>query len=584
VLLLSPLWGIWLALTGCAPDPLAIRVELDRTGAVVRANHPLEHVELRDDRGALVVARTPEVPTDAVTLRAPLRPGTVTVQARSADASVVQDASLPDPGAFAMWVEAPLGQSRRSLTDDDAFDVDVPVPVGGTVRIGVGVESQRNGRIAWDIRRGSVREPGESGATWVATGERAVIPVTVDDETVVVAVRTVGDERWVRVHPVALSADAARRQLQLVDVAFPALPDGAIDRTRPAGRIQLAAVWWERVLDRFRLGFRPRDDQAPRTHLAVRLHNAGDDAINVVVAAQTSHPALRPRLRDATDLDTVRRLVRVPPGRSVAATVPVYVDRSRVPASGVLSEPLTVRVTPLGSDVVLHERVVPIVIERGTPWASALLVLGCVAAMLGWLAIGVGLRRWMRRSTGQLTTIAVFGSLSFTVGAASQLVGLGLSSVLGPFAPFVLGLADDALRMCLVGALLALVPRVGTFALATLIGWLMRALALGSVHPVDAIYLGSAVFWTEGLLWLSGVTRGDRHWLEGRWAWLRLSAGLALPNAVGTATGLAISVVLYRLYYADWYLGATVLLPGLVYATIGCAVAVPFARSLRRVG
>ncbi len=574
--------GAWLALTGCAPEPLTIRVDtLDRSGAVVQADQPLVHVELRDDRGALLVARSPDPPTDRVTLRAPLRPGSFSIRARTPSDVATEQVMLPDPGPFSMWVEAPLGQSRRGVSQSEA--VEVPVPTGASVRVGVGVDVHAAGTLAWVVNASGAPIAPPQRAD-VVDGERRVIPVQVSDAPLEVAVRLAGGERIVRLVPRALSVEDARQQLQIGAITYPAHPDGSVDRTLPTGRIVLAAVWWEQVLDRLRLGFRPRDDQAPRTHLSVELDNRGDAPVNLVVASRSDHPAFRPRMRDATDLDTVRRLVRVPAGKTVAVTLPIYLDRSEVPVSGVFQESVHVEVTPLGSDAVLHSRVVPMVVERGTPWASALLALGCGSAVLGWLGIAFGLRRWLRVSTGRLTTIAVFGSLSFTVGAASQLVGLGLSSVLGPFSPFVLGLADDALRMCLVGALLALVPRVGIFALATLVGWLMRALALGAVHPVDLIYLGSAICWTETMLFVSGVTRGDAHWLEGRLAWLRLSVGLAVPNAVGTATGLAISVVLYRLYYADWYLVATVALPGLVYAAVGCAVAVPFARSLRRVG
>jgi len=51
----------------------------------------------------------------------------------------------------------------------------------------------------------------------------------------------------------------------------------------------------------------------------------------------------------------------------------------------------------------------------------------------------------------------------------------------------------------------------------------------------------------------------------------------------GMATGLVVSVAFYRLYYADWYVALMLALPGFAYVVVGCALAVPFARSLRRV-
>ena len=51
----------------------------------------------------------------------------------------------------------------------------------------------------------------------------------------------------------------------------------------------------------------------------------------------------------------------------------------------------------------------------------------------------------------------------------------------------------------------------------------------------------------------------------------------------GAACGLASGMVLYRLFYADWYVVATLALPGFLYDAIACALAVGFAASLRRV-
>jgi len=181
-------------------------------------------------------------------------------------------------------------------------------------------------------------------------------------------------------------------------------------------------------------------------------------------------------------------------------------------------------------------------------------------------------------------TVSLFGSLSYVVATALQVVGMGLAALLGPFSPLVMGLADDAFRACLLGTLIALLPRPGIAAMATVVGFLMRGLTLGAFHPVDLLYVGSAVLWLEGWLWVSGCTRGE-GWLRGtRWhQWFRLSVGLGLANLCATATGLAVSVVLYRLFLADWYVVLILALPGFLYVLVGTWLAVDFAGALKRV-
>jgi uncharacterized sodium:solute symporter family permease YidK len=44
-----------------------------------------------------------------------------------------------------------------------------------------------------------------------------------------------------------------------------------------------------------------------------------------------------------------------------------------------------------------------------------------------------------------------------------------------------------------------------------------------------------------------------------------------------------VTVVLYRLFFADWYVVMMIALHGFLYVVLGCAFAVPFADRVRRV-
>ena len=111
----------------------------------------------------------------------------------------------------------------------------------------------------------------------------------------------------------------------------------------------------------------------------------------------------------------------------------------------------------------------------------------------------------------------------------------------------------------------------------------MRGLTLGSFHPVDLLYLGSAVCWLELWLWIAGCTRGVAWRDTPGEVFARLSVGLGVANVCATATALVVSVVAYRLYFADWYVALILALPGFAYVVLGCALAVGFSAALRRV-
>jgi hypothetical protein len=62
-----------------------------------------------------------------------------------------------------------------------------------------------------------------------------------------------------------------------------------------------------------------------------------------------------------------------------------------------------------------------------------------------------------------------------------------------------------------------------------------------------------------------------------------MTLGFSTAAALSHATGLVVAAVLYRLYFADWYVVMVVALPGVLYVALACALAVPFSNSLRRV-
>jgi hypothetical protein len=303
----------------------------------------------------------------------------------------------------------------------------------------------------------------------------------------------------------------------------------------------------------------------------------------VVDAEGRPAAAFRSRVREAdTASGAVTVLLRIPAGERARAALPFFVERAAVAEGAYLR---LVEVTPLGSTVPLHRLERPLFLGRGSPWASLGFVLALLASLGGLVLLVRRGPRWLRAlNTAELMTIALFGSLTFVVAAAARLLGYGVASVLGPFAPLLTGLVDDAFRTCLLAVLVMLVPRVGVVAFASLVGYLMRGLALGSFHPADLLYFGSVVCFLEGCLWLAGLTRHQRWLDEGRLSrWVRMSFGFGVANALSVAAGLVVTVVLYRLFLADWYVAMMLFLPGFLYVVVGCWLAVRFAESLRKV-
>ena len=571
-----------LLLVACAPPPPPPTLELTAEGALVVSESPIRQVELRGADGIELFRRELPPHTRTVSIPGPFPPGEVlTLRVQRAEGLRESHATVPARAPdLSVRVEVPTGQGARPLLGD------LPVPVfgGGQAQGTVTLLRRSPGRVT--LRVGDAEED----LSFARGGERVVRPLSVRDRPVEVEVRD--GERLLRgtLRPQAITVDEALAFLVISASVFPADRQGRRDPAQRADRIALPASIWQRVLDRTGLGTRPRDAGTPLAFDAITLTNHGALGISVVVTSEVlgadgrPHPAFAARQRMATgDTPRVSLLVHVPAGATRVAALPVYVDPRALPAAVEVTARTTI--TPLGSDAPLLDRTRPLRVTTASGLVSGGVMLLLVGAAAGWILLLSRLPAWLREPrTADLVTIAVFGMLTFTVSSATLVFGAGVAAALGPFAVLITGLIDDVVQVVLLATLVTLFPRPGAAALVVLVAGVMRGVALGGFGPTDVLFVPARVFWLEGALWLAGVPRG-RDWRDdgalARGA--RLFAGLGGAGLLSTFASVLGNMALFRLYYADWYVAAVVLGPGFLYALPACALAVPFADSLRKV-
>lgn len=552
-------------LLACGPEPLEAVAFPSAAGVRVEATAPLERVELWDEVG-VVARRSVDPPSPVVDVAAELTPGDYTVRVAGAGSSV--EMSLVVHPIPPVRVEVQVRPGEPWVVAEEV--VAIPVVGDRPVELLVAV----------------VAGPGHP--TEVRLDQEA-IPLRAPGDRVVRVVRLVGptelgvDDRVIRLEPVAVSLDAVR--LAALDAWFPAGADGSPEPGRASFRVVLPDPLWAELAGWGGLGARPDDPWAPWGHAGLRVHNAGTEPLSVVVRLGTvgDPPAFKPRLRAGVgDTGLVAAMLALAPGESADTVLPVFVDRATV-APGEYT--LRWEVTPLGGDQVLLVEERPLYVARGNRGAVLGFLATAALAGLGWTWVASCLRGWLNRfATSELMTIALFGSAQLVVGVATDLVAMGLGALLGPFATLVTGLVTDVARTVLLVALLTLLPRPGVMALCLLTGWLGRGLLVGGFSPVDVVYVGASVALGEGMAWAAGLTRGAAWREQGPVArWGRLVFGLGLPSVGVTLVGLLLHVVLYRLYFAPWYVALQAAGPGFVYVAVAAWFAVPFADSLRRV-
>ena len=574
-------------LASCAPSQWHWEATVTRGELEVVSDLPIRRLEVRSEDGQLIGVRRLPAPLKEVRWQLGLpKTGGLEVSVESHRGR--QTAHLPqsdEEGHFDLLVEAPLGQERRSISGGETLYF--PAVEGLGNQIGIQLLARSSGPISVHICER------EFQLTARIPGELLLVTAPVSSGTdCAVSVSAPGRLTEFTLHPDVLELEVARNSVRVERIVFPSDPRGEPDPGRHEGRLTLPSPALERVLRGSRLGVRSRAMESPWGYQAIHIRNSSGKGLNAVIRTTVigpegnPAPAFRSRVRRADTSDgSVSALIRIPAGGLQVATLPLFVDTTMLPP-GSSEWTRVVELIPVGSDASLLESESPVYVSRASSWTAAGFVAVIASMLLGFALLLVRLGPWLRRAaTSELVTIALFANLMFLFSAASHVLGLSVTSVLGPFATLITGLVDDVFRYALLATLVTLLPRPGVVTLALLVHTVMRTLALGGFHPALPFLLGSTVLWLEGCLWIAGLTRGDGTWRDERPTrrWIRLSIGFAPPAVVNGAVGLVTAAVLYRLYYADWYVVLMLAIPGFLYTILACRLALGFADSLRKV-
>jgi hypothetical protein len=572
-----------LLLPACGAPVAEPTLSFDGETLVVRGGE-ITSIVVRDADGGILVRRDAPGPMAELSLRHGAPAGTllrVGVQ-NHGETYQIEGAVPRSPGPLSVEIELPTGGGAEPLGSTHPFTT----VEGAAVQAALVLVVAEPGPV--DVVAGSHTERVDIRVS----GERRVVFLSVPgDRATPLRIRGGGQEVAAVLSPRSVSREEARTQLVLRPLVVPAEPDGTPARAWPAGRVTLPAAWWRGALQFAGLGTRARDPHAPWAFQALTLENRSAFPLHVAIdscvkdASGAPAPAFFPHQRGQDGgTGTVAALLRIPAKGEATAVLPLFVDGALVP-EGSSTFRLAVGVTPLGAKEPLLRQDLPLQVRRGSSWVSLGFALGLLAGALGLVVAAVRLpRRLASLRTVEIVTVAVFATLSFVVAGASTVLAGVLSALLGPFTLFVTALVEDVLRYALLATLLLLLPRRGIATLHLVVLWLLRAVALGAFGPLDLLFLGAQALFVESSLHLAGCTRaqpgGVAAATPARW---RLALALGIASILSSASGLLVSMVAYRLYYASWYVLAVLIGPGFLYVLASAWVGGAFARSLRAV-
>ena len=403
----------------------------------------------------------------------------------------------------------------------------------------------------------------------------------------------VSGDRWERSATTPLrsaSLDEIAGQLRIEDITMPTGPNGISDPRQRSNTISSPRPFLGGLGKWFGAKASPTDEFEPVAYQTVHIHNRGQETVHAIVASMNRDtqggepvPFLSPP--DAVNAGTNRSLAFVSlTGESTTPVpLPIYLDPlAQQHQDGQYERAIEVRIW--GSDATALHATRPLLIV--TPNLHALLVTSLVIVVTG---LGIGLllcfnqQLFIRFSTKQLILISLFGTTIFiAVNVPSTLLTNLISALLGPISSLVTGLINEMLYYALLTALLMLIPKFGVITLVTAVRLLLGGVTLGLLTPTILLHAVTAVLLLEIGFQMARKITLDSGAIGGA-NLLTLALIFGLCDALTVYIDFQLSMTLYRLFYADWYILTRILVDGFTYTFIGVLLGKQLGSGLWRV-
>jgi hypothetical protein len=222
-------------------------------------------------------------------------------------------------------------------------------------------------------------------------------------------------------------------------------------------------------------------------------------------------------------------------------------------------------------------------------------VLALIISLVG-ITGTIMLRRFLFAglTSREYILIGLYAAVAFSlVSVPATVIYNVFHTLLGPFSFLVTGIFSEIVFYLLLISLLVLLPRPGVVLCFVFVKFLLGAVILGDIsilsvlwYPMLAVVLELALF-LSGLyekdflgMDVSGHRRDVRHDFK-KVIWAAFVFGLA--DAFLCYVSFNITIFFYRLFYAQWYLVACILISGFLYTFIAVPMGIKLGDRLKKV-
>jgi hypothetical protein len=344
------------------------------------------------------------------------------------------------------------------------------------------------------------------------------------------------------------------------------------------------------------LGTEQTDVYTPVTYQAIRIHNQSEETIHVVVSSinrdvRSGEAVSFLAPPDAVNAGTDRSIsfASLPGGELTSISLPIYFHPQSAKA-GEYEREIAVKIWGSDTTVLSAKRPLHIVVpNRHALFVSGLAV---IASCIGLIVLLRFHKQFFARfTTKQLIVIALFGTTIFVAIVVPSTLFLNLiRAILGPFSVLLTGLVNETLYYALLTALLIYIcgaphgneardsgvlqtdGKGGVILLVSAVRLLLSGVTFGLFTPMTIIYTGTSILLLE-----TGFLLVRRRGIL-MWAFV-----FGICDAIAVYVDFQLSILFYRLFFADWYILLRIVIEGFAYTFIGVLLGVRLGQGLWKV-
>jgi hypothetical protein len=223
--------------------------------------------------------------------------------------------------------------------------------------------------------------------------------------------------------------------------------------------------------------------------------------------------------------------------------------------------------------------------------AAALAMLAVCIALVGIAGIIVFRKQILGGFTSrEYILIGLYAAVAFSLVSVPSTIAYNiLHALMGPFSFLVTGIFSEVIYYLLLLSLAMLIPRPGVMFFFVFTLLLMNGVILGNFTATSVILYPAQAIILELAFFLSGLYEKDPSARFGlskncgfaKILWAAFIFGIA--DAFFSYITFNLSIFVYRLYYAEWYILGYVFISGFLYTLISAPLGIKLGARLRTV-